>query len=237
MKNSQSERLSKSDKAKLAKFTLIELLVVIAIIAILAAILLPALQQARAKAQASSCVNQLKQIVLATHAYMDANDEYVPHYQNANDTAHIKLFQWYKNSKTSYPANSQFFHCPSDTKNAANPQQYGSYPINADTAKIGTKRATIANSSCIMWMDGTNWATSYYDDNSESMRRMRYRHGRALPEPDQWVYTGGASLNTGHFDGSVRTHNEKITLPYKSPGTPLKLSYTYLGPLWSINAK
>jgi len=54
-------------------FTLIELLVVIAIIAVLIALLLPAVQAAREAARRAQCVNNLKQLGLSAHNYLDAN--------------------------------------------------------------------------------------------------------------------------------------------------------------------
>ena len=100
-------------------FTLIELLVVIAIIAILAAMLLPALNRARAAAKAAACQQNLKNLAIAVQLYSSDYGGYLCWHQHriANDTgASIGCFSysWYS-LWTPYTDGTEVFHDPSLT--------------------------------------------------------------------------------------------------------------------------
>ncbi len=74
----EAEASGDSFAAAVRAFTLLELLATIAVIAILAALLLPALNRAKAKATGVVCVNNLKQLQTCWQLYVDDHNGFVP---------------------------------------------------------------------------------------------------------------------------------------------------------------
>ena len=111
-------------------FTLIELLVVIAIIAILAAILFPVFAKAREKARQSACMNNLKQIGIASYTYLNDWDETYPwsRFPRPGTQERDLSYNW-KDAIATNLKSTEVYKCPSNDKTVEK-DEGGRWPIS-----------------------------------------------------------------------------------------------------------
>jgi len=91
-----------------------ELLVVIASIGILVALLLPVLSSAKARAQRTTCLNNLKQINLGVHIYAGDNADTLPNTGTATYITYKEAVKSYVGLNNASSPQDRIFNCPAD---------------------------------------------------------------------------------------------------------------------------
>jgi prepilin-type processing-associated H-X9-DG protein len=132
--------------------------VFVLIVPILAAMLLPALAQAKAKAQTVMCMNNLKQLGLGGLMYSSDNKDQFPASENWCD------------SIAKYVVNAKTFQCP-----GGDPKRRCHYAFNANLAGVDTKKVSVPAETVLFFEADGGWNVS--GGPELVLKRTRHRNG------------------------------------------------------------
>jgi prepilin-type processing-associated H-X9-DG protein len=183
------------------------LLVVIAIIGILASLLLPALQQAKAKALSAACQSNLKQHGMALALYLDENDSQMPVVYALSAPNTFIESRWWFNTTQPYVGDWAVFQCPGNTTKSwrTGTLQYG--PINRGDhlyltdgqVSRNTRRFTRLTER--LWLMDSNWAWTHHCASCADTCTCCTNGCRILLSPASRVHISGG--NGVYLDGHV----------------------------------
>ena len=185
-------------RKSLAGFTLVELLVVIGIIGVLIAILLPALNTARQRAQSVKCLSNIRQLGVATTMYLnDKRNIYYAH----NDVRFGTEGNWWCRLKPFVSNIAELMHCPAwdgyDPGWGIPNMSYG-YNMQLNYRKTNqVKSGVIVIADAYWYVCSKNWANTWVGSPSAA-----------------WDYANGAGAAPGALQntGVYKVHNARTSV-------------------------